>query len=435
MRRKDVLKKPNPIPSNVAMKLFIAIMTCAALIFIIYIGRVPYGSLPQIGKVAERDAYAPFDFSYDAGIDVENTEKMKESAALGVKDVYDIDAEVHEKAAQNVKNFFALSQSPEEEKEDTVLLNKLSGIFSQGIISPQEKENLTKQGKDIITIRNLSSKIEFNAAVKDLKTPEDLRSQLPAAIGVKTLAPNLKSNVVETSARREKAISAIEPKKKLIDVKKDEVIIQRGERFTHFHVAKLDTIRSMSLDGERFALSVLGISLIVAVLIVVLSIYFVNYEPKIYLNNRHLMLLSFIIMTVAAIGKGISLSEGPAFFVPVAMGPMLIALLLGARPAIVIAVISSLLAGLIAGEKFDSTLIFLTGSIVGIYAVKGVRKRSQLFQAGIFVGVTNAFCVIGLGILNNIEATLIFKDSLWFLVNGFIVGAIVTGTLHIFESI
>jgi len=145
-------------------------------------------------------------------------------------------------------------------------------------------------------------------------------------------------------------------------------------------VAKLDTIRSMSLDGERFALSVLGISLIVAVLIVVLSIYFVNYEPKIYLNNRHLMLLSFIIMTVAAIGKGISLSEGPAFFVPVAMGPMLIALLLGARPAIVIAVISSLLAGLIAGEKFDSTLIFLTGSIVGIYAVKGVRRGRSYFR-------------------------------------------------------
>ena len=435
MQYKNILKKPKPVPSSVAIKLFIAIMTCAALIFIIYVGRVPYGSLPQIGKVSERDIYAPFDFSYDSGIDVEKTEKMKEAAALGVKDVYDIDADAYERAAQNVKNFFVSSQSPESEKDETALLNKLAGIFSQGVISPQEKENLAKQGKETITIRNLSSKTEFNATVKDLKAPEELKSQVASAIAAKTLAPNLKSNVVETSSRREKAIAAIEPQKKLIDVKKDEILIQRGERFTHFHVAKLETIRSMSLEGERFALSVLGISLIVVTLIIVLSIYFVHYEPKIYSNNRHLMLLSFIILTVAAIGKGISLSGGPAYYVPVAIGPMLIALLLGARPAIVIAIFSSLLAGLIAGEKFDSTLIFLAGSIIGIYAVRGVRRRSQLFKAGVFVGATNVFCVIGLGILNNIEASLIFKDSLWFLVNGFAVGAMVTGTLHIFESI
>jgi len=116
MRRKDVLKKPNPIPSNVAMKLFIAIMTCAALIFIIYIGRVPYGSLPQIGKVAERDAYAPLTF---LTMPVSMSKYGKDEGVRGArrKDVYDIDAEVHEKAAQNVKNFFALSQSPKRKRK------------------------------------------------------------------------------------------------------------------------------------------------------------------------------------------------------------------------------------------------------------------------------------------------------------------------------
>ncbi len=435
MQYKDILKKPKPMASSVATKLFIAVMTCAALVFIIYVGRIPYGSLPQIGKVAERDVYAPFDFSYDAGIDVEKTEKMKEAAALGITDVYDIDADAYEKAAQNVKNYFASSQLPEPEKNETAILNKLSYLFSQGILSPQEKENLTKQDKKTITIRDPGSKTELNAAVKNLKTLEELKSVLPAAIAVKTLAPSLRSNVVETSARREKAIAAIEPQKKLIDVKRAEIIIQKGERFTHFHVAKLDAMRSMSIEGERFALSILGISLIVVILILVLSIYFMHYAPKVYSNNGYLTLISFIVIAVAAIGKGLSLSGGPAYFVPVAIAPMLIALLLGARPAMIIAVVSSLLAGLIAGEKFDSTLIFLAGSIVGIYAVRGVRRRSQLFKAGIFVGAVNAFCAIGLGILNNIEASLIFKDSLWFLLNGLVVGAIVTGTLHIFESI
>lgn len=435
MQYKDILKKPKPIRSGGATKLFIAVMTCAALILVIYIGRMPYGSQPQVGKVSERTIYAPFDFSYDAGIDVDKTEKMKAAAALGVNDVYDIDDNVYGKAAQSIKDFFAPSQSAEQEKEETALLNKLADMFSQGIISREEKEDLTKQDKETIAIRNLNAKTEFSAQVKDLKTADELRPRLQSTIAAKTLAPNLKSNVVETSSRREKAIAAVPPQKKLIDVKRDELIIQKGERFTHFHVAKIETVRSMSLQGERFAVSVLGISFIVVALVIVLSIYFAYYEPKVYSNNRHLVLISFIVVAVTAIGKGVSFSGGAAYFIPVAIGPMLIALLLGARPAVVVAVVSSLLTGLIIGEKFDATLIFLAGSIIGVYAVRGVRKRSQLFKAGVLVGTTNVFCVIGMGILNNLEPGLIFNDSIGYLVNGLGVGAIVTGTLHIFESV
>nr|HPN66912.1 HDIG domain-containing protein [Candidatus Omnitrophota bacterium] len=84
--------------------------------------------------------------------------------------------------------------------------------------------------------------------------------------------------------------------------------------------------------------------------------------------------------------------------------------------------------------RFDSSLIFLSGSVIGIYTVRSVRNRSELFKAGVVVGVVNAFCAIGLGILNNLESDVIFKDAAMYLMNGLAVGIIIVGTLHLFES-
>lgn len=483
----DLIKDRGQTQKGLPSKLLIGFLTCFALVSIIYIGKVPYGGQPQAGKVSERTMYAPFDFSYNAGIDLEKTEELKNAAALAVKDVYDIDSNIYDNAALNIKSFYAaikdlkaakgisleeqvgrlksldkysasdvnlrtFIQSAESEKTEQILLVRLAVFYSKGIIAPEEKENLLKQDKETVTLRNPSTKAEYGAEVKNLKTAEELKTQFAtafdeAAIDDKKLksaltelalripAPNLKSNVVETSSRREKAIAAVPLQEKLIEVKKDELIIQRGERFTPFNVAKLEAIRAVSQHEEHFLLSVAGISLVVIALIIITSLYFAYYEPRIYANNRYIVLMAFIVVVLTAVGKAVDLSKGPAFLVPIAIGPTLVSLLLGARPAIVIAVATSLLAGLVLGQKFDATLIFLAGGIVGAYAVKGVRKRSQLFKAGVFIGIANSFCVVGLGILNNFEAQAILNDAAFFLINGMAVGAVTTGTLHLFESL
>ncbi|MFA5334714.1 MAG: HDIG domain-containing metalloprotein, partial [Candidatus Omnitrophota bacterium] len=249
------------------------------------------------------------------------------------------------------------------------------------------------------------------------------------------VVPDLKPNIVETSARRERAISSIPPQEKLLDVLQGELIIKRGEKVAPFHIAKFEAIRALSVSEKKFALSILGITLVVIVLVMMPGLYFRYYEPAIYSNNRYLFLIALIVIVITAIGKAISLSGGPAYFVPVAIAPILAGLLLGVRPAILIAIVTCLLAGLVTGERFDSSLIFISGSIVGIYMVRSVRNRSELFKAGVVVGVINAFCAIGLGILNNLESDAIFKDAAMYLMNGLAVGVIIVGTLHIFESL
>jgi len=92
----DIFKKLKPMPRDITMKWFIAIATCIALVSVIYIGKIPYGGQPQVGKVADRNIYAPLDFSFNAGEDTEKTEGLKKDAALSVKDIYDIDPILYE---------------------------------------------------------------------------------------------------------------------------------------------------------------------------------------------------------------------------------------------------------------------------------------------------------------------------------------------------
>ncbi|MDD4879163.1 MAG: HDIG domain-containing protein, partial [Candidatus Omnitrophica bacterium] len=349
-------------------------------------------------------------------------------------------------------DFKALLSSPESEKAEAVILGQMEAIFSQGVIPAEEKENLKKQDKPFITVRNIAGKTEYSAEVKNLKTPSDiqnpsqplftdstladnkLKSALRDIISA-TVSANLKSNLVETSGRREKTIAGVPAQEKYIDVVQGELIVNRGERITPFHLAKFEALRAASVSEQRFALSILGIFFIVIILVIISGLYLKYYEPPIYSNNRHLILMAAMAVVITAIGKAIFLSNGPAYFVPVAIVPILIGLLLGVRPAIITAVVLSILAGLVAGERFDSTLTFIAGSVIGIYTVRAVRKRSELFKAGMVVGISNAVCIIGLGILNNLESSVIFKDASMFLMNGIAVGIIIVGTLHIFESL
>ncbi|MFA5338850.1 MAG: HDIG domain-containing metalloprotein [Candidatus Omnitrophota bacterium] len=483
----DIFKRPEPMPREITVRWLIAAMTCVALVSVIYIGKTPYGGQPQVGKVADRNIYAPVAFSFNAGLDAEKTARLKNEAALSIRDVYDIDPAVYDKSAQNIRALFsalkelkaagdtgledriaklrsaskielsdndfkALLASPESEKAEAPILGQMEVIFSQGVIPAEDKENLKKQDKPSITVRNISGKTEYGAEVKNLKAASDFQNpsqplfadstlsdnKLKSAmrdIVSATVSANLKSNAVETSSRREEAIIGVPAQEKSIDIVQGELIANRGERITPFHLAKFEALRAASVSEQRFALSILGIFFIVIILVIITGLYLKYYEPSIYSNNRHLVLMAAMAVVITAIGKAISLSNGPAYFVPVAIVPILIGLLLGVRPAIIIAMVLSILAGLVAGERFDSTLVFIAGSVVGIYTVRAVRKRSELFKAGMVVGVTNAVCVIGLGILNNLESSVIFKDASMFLMNGIAVGIIIVGTLHIFESL
>ena len=218
----------------------------------------------------------------------------------------------------------------------------------------------------------------------------------------------------------------------IVEVKKNELILNKGERVSKGHMAKLEAIE----QREPYPLKVVaffGIALIVVLFMLLLVIYIEFYEPDLIVGNKELMLLASIciLMTIAA--KFIVISPWPSNLIPASAASMLIALLLNNRLAIITTCFLSIIIGMISGGRLDIAAASVVGGMVGIFAVRDARRRSQLITAGFVVGFANMAYFIGIGLINSLDFHTYMTEAFIGLANGVMSAIIVTGVLPIFE--
>ncbi len=178
-----------------------------------------------------------------------------------------------------------------------------------------------------------------------------------------------------------------------------------------------------------------GFSLIIPLLLLLLGLYLRavrRADIKLFLNLGLLLLLNVFIAYALINYTSIS-----AFYIPVAAVAMLVMLLYNDLPlAFIMAFASSVLVGLVVGNRLDLMMIYFSGSLMGAFCVKGARTRSELINAGFFVGLVQVLCVILLNPSHNFlftrDFTFNYLRSLFF--NGFISAFGVMATLKIFEN-
>jgi putative nucleotidyltransferase with HDIG domain len=216
------------------------------------------------------------------------------------------------------------------------------------------------------------------------------------------------------------------------EIKKNELILNKGKRILKEDMAKLEAI------GEREpypvkAAAFLGVALIIILFILLLALYIEFYEPDLIVGNKELILLASICVLMTLAAKIIVLSPWPSNLIPASAASVLIALLLNNRLAIITTCFLSIIIGMIAGGRLDIAGLSLAGGITGIFAVRNVRRRSQLITAGIAVGFANMAYFIAIGLINSLDFHTYMTEAFIGLANGVISAIIVTGVLPIFE--
>jgi putative nucleotidyltransferase with HDIG domain len=89
--------------------------------------------------------------------------------------------------------------------------------------------------------------------------------------------------------------------------------------------------------------------------------------------------------------------------VPVAAGGILLCTLVDDRLALIFAFFIGILYAIQGGNRFDLLLFAVLGGLAGVYYMRTIRKRSDVFWPGIIVAVVNAIAITALhfiGILN-----------------------------------
>jgi cyclic-di-AMP phosphodiesterase PgpH len=456
----------------------------AATLFSMFINPQLYRAGVHEGDVALKDIYAPYDFVYTWGVDEEKTGEIRQKAREGSPYVFLRDAEVEKKVKSRLNRFFEMT-AEEQKKEvpvrdkiaelkdsigeafpdreiraileypDVNVLRKVSmdtvkNVFLAGYAKKEDVESLKKSGAETVVIVGSETGNEITRSASDILTPDSVKDAISSNVAKALngdrrtqealttllagyLTANIRADETDTRARMESLVADVKPVYREWEVKKNEIIISRGQRVTARNVAQLSRIRRVFKPGTTpkfFS----GAVLLFGLLGLLAAIYFTLMGRKdLIRDNKSISITVLNMFILIVITDMIMRSPQPSYFIPLAGMGMTITLLVGFNVAFLSVVVMSLLVSLIAGGKIETMLVMLIGSSVGMYAVKDCRRRANILWAGLLVGLANFAAIACVGLINNLEIDYFIKDGLWGIGSGVFSAFLVMGLLPVFE--
>lgn len=356
----------------------------------------------ELNRPSPQTIYAPRE-----AIDEYATELLRKEAAGAVAEVFDYQPSVEEKALATIEDYFTRvreirGDADLSRDEKTAAFRKLKGLA----LSTSMAEALHSEATIIADLENrLSAALEevFEQGVK-VGGVEAAQKQIDAAIALfpldtalkqvalKLAGPLIKPNMIAnpgvTADNREAARRAVEP----VILQRNTLIVSEGELVSEEQMAQLESLGL--LRGKQADYSgIIGLFVLLLTLFILVGVYLAIFIKDVYNSPGHLLLLGLVIMITLLLA--VLASYFSNYWIPAAVGVILVTVMFGYRLAIMMNLVIALLVGLLTGSEIGFLLIALTGGLTAIYAVSRVSQRRDLARAGLYVAGTNAAVIMG----------------------------------------
>ena len=222
------------------------------------------------------------------------------------------------------------------------------------------------------------------------------REDVPAAAALAraALRPNFQYDDRATDRARAAQRGLVAPVLKPIFA--GEMVVRAGEVATPETVDKL---RALGLQNPRTDWNaVLSITLLLAVMTAVATVYLARHHKSVYASVKMLSLLCLLTLLSAAGLKlggaalGVRLTEAQFGYVGmlcVAAGAMLVSALIHPRIAMVTTALLAAQSGLVLGNDARFCLLTLLSGTVAIFAVSNIRSRGDVLRAAALLCAAN----------------------------------------------
>ena len=306
----------------------------------------------------------------------------------------------------------------------TYAMRTLQGVYAAGVISSESMSRLTASGtcgvrvvngtnavtRDLGTI--FSPRTAYEHIMDDEHYSRDLLSRLNLH---KYLEANLVYDSVKTQQSKAELLSGISGSTGL--VLRGERIIDRGERVNLRQKAILDSLRRESerrkedVDNERIIL--FGRFGLIAAFMALLVIYLRMFRRDLY-QSPHTVYLIFSVVTIFPLLTYLLCTYKffSVYIIPFAMLPIVLRVFTDTRTAFMSHLTMVLLASIPLHTHYQFILSQLLAGLVGIYCIKDLTERSQIFLTSLIV----TFCTIVFGVMFELSegGSLIGADRSWF---------------------
>lgn len=330
------------------------------------------------------------------------------------------------------------------------LLRAARDVYSIGILDLQKDQikkvenriSIFTNSEEIIEeIDQLYDRTELTEAILEkirtaLKSDE-VNTKAGYQIVYKFLKPNILYNSTETKKLIAESVKNVPLAKGT--VLKNERIIDRYERVTKDHVAKLSSLAQELAEREvgqsdlilivRFFSKFLMIGLVLSVFIL-----FVLFNRSTILKDlKRVILISVIFLLVTLLTYTIiNLGLSP-YLIPITIGAMLLTIFFDSRVGFVGTIVLGILIGCLRGNEFNISVISIFAGTVSILSVSRIKNRRWLMNSIFLVIGAYIFSITIMEMLRYTPFSKIVEFWGYGVINGLISPLLVYGLLVLFE--
>jgi len=477
-KKKEDLKRNNKLSAESFYRFVIFLLS-----FLIILGILAYDHHNTewkldlaVGDPASKDIFSPFDFTFT---DEEKTLKPKQHRSDRVFPIYKVDKEVTISILEGIDTFFkeidklrssGVDAEISEQIKNVVseisarklitmeeldafrrlIYSTVSSMLEKGMINFNEKVELLDKNKRVIslvqgeqeTVSNvleLTSLSEARDSVYQVALDNYPKERKERNAFSEVVSQFLKANIIfddaTTHLRKERVYK--ETPNVEVYVKKNEIIVQRGRIISKEELLRMKEVEKQ-IKKKKVAEGTIGVGIIVLFFIVTLASYLHIFEKKIYFSLKDIVLINVAIVFNVLLNKGILTFfdyEFVRFLIPTSFASLLLAILISPRSVICVALGMSVLSGIMT--NYDP-LVIITGlfaSIMGVYLMVDVRRRSRYFFVGALVGIINFLIIFAFLILKEMTLFEAFNKATIGFGNGAIITFLLFPGTFIFENL
>jgi putative nucleotidyltransferase with HDIG domain len=434
------------------------------------------------GDIARERVVAPSDFRVQK--DDATLRREQEEAALAVPPVFSIDQRARTDAAERWSAFqeraLAIVSDPAVGAPERAEKFKLLGVTLEGdaaealAVTGRARRALTEMGPWLAEILNTGvvdekrggfilgyRNITLREGEQETSVPatqyldrneatDRLERHARTAFGADTrgvalvdalaepfLVPSVTYDRVETEWRRSNAKSAVPDMVGM--VKKDELIVDANERVSHDAVLKLRSLRNLEAAQRtqtEHLYPPIARMLLMLLFIAAFAVYLRMELPWVFADNG--MLAMFTVLTLVVLGSVVAivpvagLSE---FAVPLAVAPLVVASLMDKRPALVFALMLSVLVLAVAELRAPFVAVSMMGGVTAVYSVQRLRHRWHFARAFLAIALANILAILAWDLARSLPVAGMLRDGLWGLLSALFASVVAFGLLPIVEQV
>jgi hypothetical protein len=398
----------------------------------------------DIGQIAPKDFYAPFQVENELA-----TERKRKQVYQSTPVVTTCDTQILDKALTNVTTLFnyakALKKGATMQENILTLVNVLQlkspiPLYDTEYRTLLEASEETLANLEAICSRILTTIYEEGIQEEDTKSIE-IRKELEQT-GVGTTYQKLvyeialsqvEGNIIideeATLQAQEAAMAEVEP----VYILQGEKIVGQGGRITEEIYVILEKVGYLNTTSDNRMRQYGGV-LLLLILFLLFLIGFNHYTRLAQgLHQKETTLLFILYLFTLALIR--FLASVDTVYLPLSIAPMLIAILMNRRVAVICQVLLVCVASLVQKVDMVTSVYWLLTGFLALAIMGNMRERKQTLKNALTVGIFQSLMYFALQLVTGtpFTPTLFLLTSIAFII-GIVSVILVVGSLPLWEA-